>query len=199
MSCGRCRLLACGILGREIRWLIAKNGWPVDVTFLDSSLHVDFGQLERGVRSALSHYAGEEVAVFYGACHPRIDQILSGTASFRTPVENCVEALLGRDIYLRELENGAFFLFEQWALRARELLLSPFGGVEAVAREVYQAEQKYLLGIRTPCSLDFTAAAERTGRMVGLPVRWMDASLDHLESVLLETIDRRLEASPCPS
>lgn len=194
MNCGRCRLLACGILGREIRWLIAKNGWPVDVAFLDSSLHVDFGRLERGLSSALSRYAGEELAVFYGECHPRIDQILSGTANFRTPIENCVQAVLGRDTYLRELESGAFFLFEPWARRARQLLLSPFGGLEAVAREVYQAERKYLLGLRTPCSRDFTAAAERTGRMVGLPVRWMDASLDHLESVLLETIGRRLEA-----
>jgi hypothetical protein len=35
--------------------------------------------------------------------------------------------------------------------------------------------------------------------MVGLPLRWMDAPLDHLEAVLGETIARRLEALPCPS
>jgi hypothetical protein len=198
MNTGRCRLLACGILGKETRRLIGKNGWPVDAAFLDSSLHVDFGLLEAGLRSALSRCAGERVAVFYGACHPHLDRILSADASFRTPVENCVEALLGRDAYLRELEQGAFFLFEEWARRARRLMLLPFGGSEAVAREVYR-ERKYLLCIRTPCSADFRAEAEDAGRLVGLPLRWMDASLDHLESLLEATIARRLEEAPCPS
>lgn len=199
MSGGRCRLVACGIFGNEIRWLIEKNGWPVDAVFLDSSLHVDFARLEKGLTSALSRFAGENVAVFYGACHPRIDRILAEAGPFRTPVENCVEALLGREVYLHELENGAFFLFEDWARRARPVILSAFGGSEAVAREVYQSDRKYLLCIRTPCSHGFLAEAEETGRMVGLPLRWMDSSLDHLESVLSETIARRLVGTSCPS
>jgi Protein of unknown function (DUF1638) len=199
VSGGRCRLVACGIFSKEIRWLIEKNEWPVDAFFLDSSLHVDFARLEKGLTSTLSRFAGEDVAVFYGACHPHIDRILTGAGHFRTPVENCVEALLGREVYIRELENGAFFLFEDWARRARKVILGMFGGSEAVAREVYQTDRKYLLCIRTPRSLDFVAEAEETGRMLGLPLRWMDASLDHLESVLSDTIARRLEGTSCPS
>ncbi len=196
---GRCRLLACGIFSREIRWLVRKNGWPVDVTFVDSSLHVDLERLEEGLATALSRCSGERVAAFYGACHPRIDRILSARAAFRTPVENCAEALLGRETYLRELAGGAFFLFEEWARRSRRVILAAFGGVEAVAREVFQAEHRYLLCVRTPCSLDFTDEARETGLMVGLPLRFMDVPLDHLEAVLLDTITRRLEGCPCPS
>jgi hypothetical protein len=198
MSCERCRLVACGIFTREIRWLIEKNRWPVDAVFLDSSLHVDFGRLEQGLTAALSRVAGEDVAVFYGACHPDMDLILSDPRVARTPVENCVEALLGRDAYLRELELGAFFLFEEWARRARPVILSAFGGSEAIAREVYQAERKYLLCVRTPCSRDFATAAGDTGDMLGLPLRWVDASLDHLESVLSWTIAKGMEGAPCP-
>ena len=195
----RCRLIACGVFDREVRWLIAKNAWPVDAVFLDSSLHVDFARLEEGLRSALARGAGEGVAAFYGACHPRIDRILPADTVLRTPVENCVEALLGRETYLRELEQGAFFLFEDWARQARRVILGALGGNEAVAREICRAERKYLLCVRTSCSPDFTAEAAEAGRMVGLPLRWMDAPLDHLEAVLGETIARRLEALPCPS
>src|SRR5512140_2729809 len=199
MSGGRCRLVACGIVRKEILGLIERNGWPVDAVFLDSSLHVDLARLEKGLTSALSRCAGETVATFFGACHPHIDRILVEAGTFRTPVENCVEAILGREVYLRELESGAFFLFEDWARRARPVFLGAFGGSEAIARDVIQADRKYLLCIRTPCARDFGAEAEETGRLVGLPLRWMDVSLDHLESVLSETISRRLAQTSCPS
>jgi len=199
MTPGRCRLLACGILSKEIRWLIRKRHWPADPVFLDSSLHVDYGRLERGLTAALARCAGEDVAVFYGACHPCLDRILGAASAFRTPVENCVEALLGRDAYLRELEQGAFFLLEDWALRTRPVILETFGGRAAVAREVFQAERRYLLCIRTPCSGDFAQEAAQTARMLGLPLRWGEASLDRLEALLDETLARRREGSPCPS
>ena len=199
MSDRRCRLIGCGIFSREIRWLIEKNGWRVDPVFLDSSLHVDLARLETGLTSCLARCAGEDVAVFYGACHPHIDRILVEAGTFRTPVDNCVEALLGREVYLRELENGAFFLFEDWARRARQVILSAFGGSETVAREVFQGDRTHLLCVRTPCSLSFVVEAEETGRMLGLPLRWMDASLDHLETVLSGAIARRKDGSPCPS
>ncbi|MFI5180387.1 MAG: DUF1638 domain-containing protein [Thermoanaerobaculia bacterium] len=195
MSGGRCRLVACGIFSKEIHWLIEKNRWPVDPVFLDSSMHTDLAKLSKGLTSTLIRFAEADVAVFYGACHPCIDQILAEAGTFRTPVENCVEALLGREVYLRELENGAFFLFEDWARRARPVILDIFDGNEAVARDVYQTDRKYLLCIRTPRSGDFTSEAEETGRLVGLPLRWMDASLDHLETVLGTAIKSKGEVA----
>ncbi len=199
MSGRRRRLLACGIFSKEIRWLIEEKRWPVDPVFLDSSLHVDLGRLETELTSTLSRCIGEDVAVFFGACHPHIDRILSEDGIVRTPVENCVEAILGREAYLRELENGAFFLFEDWARRAGSVILSAFGGSLAVAREVYQSQQKYLLCIRTPCSNDFGPEAEATGRMLGLPLRWMDATLDRLEALLSEIVVCGQEGVACRS
>ncbi len=198
MRGGPCRLIGCGILKREIRWLIDRNRWPVDALFLDSAGHIHIERLEKGLTAALSRCVGEDVVVFYGVCHPLIDRQLLGAGAVRTPVENCIEALLGREVYLRELENGAFFLLDDWARRAREILLATVGGNEAVAREVFQAEQKYLLGIRTPCSRDFSAEADEAARLVGLPLRWMDITLENLESVLRETIERRTGGALCP-
>jgi hypothetical protein len=70
-----------------------------------------------------------------------------------------------------------------------------FGTAGTATRAIFQHSHTHLLAVRTPCSGDFTAAAERAAGIVGLPLRWTDASLDHLESVLEETFGR-LPGSP---
>jgi hypothetical protein len=74
----RCRttLLGCGILRKEIGFLLKKNRWPVETVFLDSALHVDFAELSRALSTALAACAGCNLLVFYGCCHPRMDQIV---------------------------------------------------------------------------------------------------------------------------
>jgi len=52
-------------------------------------------------------------------------------------------------------------------------------------------EQKYLLGLRTPCSGDFTNDAEKVSGLVGLPLRWIDVDLDFLEQTLELAIEKR--------
>jgi hypothetical protein len=62
---------------------------------------------------------------------------------------------------------------------------------------MYQGDRGYLLCVSTPCSGNFTGAAEEAGRLVGLPLRRMEVSLDHLEAVLQEAIDRNMGAAAC--
>ncbi len=69
-------LVGCGILKKEIRWLIEKNQWPVEAIFLNSALHVDFDQLGRSLTSVLSAHRERNIIVFYGCCHPLMDQIV---------------------------------------------------------------------------------------------------------------------------
>ncbi len=180
----RLLLAGCGILRKEIRFLIKKNGWPLDVSFLDSALHVDFEALSKGLISVLGRHAGRRVIVFYGACHPLMERILDEAKVCRTPGQNCVEMLLGHELFTRELSQGAFFLLKDWARRFDVILKRTLGNNEAVWKAVYQEDRKYLACIRTPCSGDFSIEAEAAGEKVGLPLKWMDASLDHLESVL---------------
>ncbi|MFA7405649.1 MAG: DUF1638 domain-containing protein, partial [Pelobacteraceae bacterium] len=103
-------LLGCGILHKEIRFLIEKNSWQLETHFLDSALHIDFDKLSLALKSALDHYAGREMTVFYGACHPQMETILHAAGAFRTEGQNCAEMLLGPERFAAELEQGAFFL-----------------------------------------------------------------------------------------
>lgn len=192
MTNDRLLLLGCGILKKEVDFLIQKNGWPLETLFLDSALHVDFDRLAKGLTSALAKHREEDVIVLYGTCHPLMERMLAEAHTFRTRGQNCVEMLLGHDLFTEELSNGAYFLLEDWARRWEHIQIKTFNTKNLdLIRDIFQGDRKCLLGLRTPCSGDFTAEAEAAGRMVGLPLRWLDVPLDHLESVLLEAIERK--------
>lgn len=184
-------LLGCGILAREVRYLIEKNGWALDTDFLDASLHVDFAALESALQGGLARHVGRDMVVFYGSCHPRMEQMLQAAHTVRTPGQNCVEMLLGRERFMQELTQGAFFLLEDWALRWDAAISKTFGDKPEVVREIFQLSNRYLLCLRTPCSGDFEQAAIEVGAKVGLPLRWLDVGLDHLEVVLRQVLERK--------
>jgi hypothetical protein len=184
-------LVGCGILRNEIRFLIEKNGWPLDVFFLDSTLHVDFEDLSTSLKSSLVRHSGRKIIVFYGACHPLMENILEEAETFRTVGQNCVEMLLGQELFTEELSNGAFFLLEDWARRWDVILRKTLGNNEKIWKDVYQGDRKYLACITTPCSVDYRVEAEAAGKKVGLPLRWIDSTLDHLESVMHDALTRK--------
>jgi len=192
MNDSRITLLGCGILKKEIEWLIKKNNWPLDTVFLDSSLHVDFNKLSNCLTTALDKYRDRNTIVFYGCCHPHMEGILKDANTFRTAGQNCVDILLGNELFTEELSKGAFFLLEEWVHRWNYIVTRTFGNNLEITRNIFQGDRKYLLGIKTPCSTDFEAEAVDASIMIGLPLRWMEVSLDNLESVLNTTITDKL-------
>lgn len=191
-------LVACDILEKEILWLVEKNGWPLEVHFLDSALHCELCNLARELNLALAAHSEEKVIVFYGCCHPLMDQILEKAGAIRTVGQNCVSMLLGETLFTSELEKGAFFLLEQWARNWDRIASSALGTTDKrIIREVFQGDRAYLLCIRTPCSGDFVAEAEAASLVVELPIRWIDVTLEHLEAALLEALNKRMPVLRC--
>ena len=188
----RLLMIGCGILKDEITLLIREQGWPVTFVSLPSALHMDFHKLGHSLGKALAREADREKVVFYGACHPLMDGILAEAGTIRTPGQNCLDIYLGRELFDRELENGAFFLFEDWALHWDEVAGELFRTNPAVTKTIFTGAHKYLLAIRTPCSGDFTLQAEEISRQTGLELRWLYAGLDHLEANMATVINRKL-------
>lgn len=193
---GRLLLLGCGILKKEVAWLIEKNGWPMDTVFFGAALHNEFDKLSNSLTHALDKYRDRETIVFYGACHPLMDTMLDHAHTFRTEGQNCVEMVLGREVFQREVEGGAYFLLEDWAVHWRHVTDAAFGHRREVMREIFQMDRSSMLAMTTPCSGDFSAAARDASEEVGLPLRWMDVSLDHLEAVLRAAVTRKLGERP---
>jgi Protein of unknown function (DUF1638) len=184
-------MVGCGILHKEVEFLIKKNGWNIETQFLASSLHNYLNKLSTQLDSALDSDEGRETIVFYGSCHPLMDNILEKHHTLRTEGQNCIVMLLGYERFMEELEQGAYFLLEDWALSWEPMITEAFGKNLAVVREIFHSSHKLIIAIRTPCSTDFTTAAEAAARFVDLPLRWMDVNLDHLESVLKDAIHRK--------
>jgi hypothetical protein len=186
-------LLGCGVLKKEILMLIKKNGWPLETSFLDSSLHCEFDKLAHFLNSAFAAHQHRNVIVFYGCCHPLMEEMLEEAKTFRTEGQNCVDMLLGHELFMAELAKGAFFLLEEWARTWEEVITRSFGTRNLrIIREMFHGDREYLLCIRTPCSADFSAEAEAAGKMVDMPLRWMDSTLEHLESVMEVAVTKRM-------
>lgn len=184
----RVLLVGCGILHHEVQLVLQKKQWAVDTLFLDSALHSDFAALAQALTAALARHTGRRLLVLYGCCHPAMDQFVARVEAVRIAGQNCVEMLLGPEEFTAELAQGAFFLLEDWACRWDAILARGMGTNLKVIRNIFQGDRQYLLALRTPCSGDFREAAEAAGRRVGLPVRWRDVSLEHLERALEQAL-----------
>jgi len=190
-------MVGCGIMHKEVDYLIKKNGWNVETQFLHSSLHNYFDKLYKELDSALDFddQKGRQTIVFYGACHPKIEDILDKHHTLRTQGQNCIVMLLGYEKFMAELEQGSYFLVEDWALTWEPMVTEAFGNNLAVVREIFHSSHKKIIALRTPCSTDFTEAAEAAARFIDLPLEWMDVDLDHLEKVLADAITAREQAA----
>lgn len=186
-------LVGCGILQKEVSFLIAKNNWSLTTDFLPPSLHIDFDRLAGALHEGLSRHAGEQTVVFYGACHPMMDNMLDQARTLRTLGQNCIEMLLGAEEFNRELANGAYFLLNDWVRGWDDAIAKTFGSNINVIRDIFHDQHRYLLCLRTPLSDDYSEEAARIGAMLELPVQWRDVNLDHLENVLQTAISRKLD------
>lgn len=182
-------LIGCGILKKEIQYLAKKKKWDIDTFFLDSSLHVDFDKLHLALEKSLQRFKEKQpMVVFYGTCHPQIDNLIYNMQAIRTMGQNCVEMLLGKELFFKELSGGAFFLMEDWVLRWNYITAKAMGDDKEAVKSIFLSEHKYFLGLRTPCSGDFSKEAGEISHSIGLPLKWKDVQLDHLEKVVLDAV-----------
>jgi hypothetical protein len=181
-------VIGCGILQRELALAATTYGLKFDTRLLSPSLHLDPSKLERQVKAQLVNTAQQDARVFFGSCHPNLDQWLAAAGRRRTRGTNCIEMLLGPTRYEHELSTGAYFLIEPWARGFTAALKRSFGDRPRVAREIFQGAHSRMLAIRTPCSGDFNDAAEAAAREVGLPLEWTTVDLSELAEVMQDLL-----------
>jgi len=189
-------LVGCSILHKEVDFLIKKNNWHIETHYLNSALHNYLNRLSTELNDALDkeHDKGKETVVFYGSCHPTMDSLLEDHATCRTHGQNCIVMLLGYEHFMQELSKGAYFLLEDWALTWEPMITECFGNNITVIREIFHSSHKYILALRTPCSDDFTEAAEKAAAFIDLPLHWLDVDLQELEIVMADAIQEKLDS-----
>lgn len=190
MNAPRPLLLGCGILRREVRLLCERHGWTFERRWLSPALHGRPLQLDRSLSLALAAHADRDVVVMYGCCSLQMDALVNRPGVRRMDRQNCLSMLLGEDEFAREVQAGAYFLLEEWTADWAEQLRQAFGTRDLdLVREIFRSDREYLLALRTPCSGDYALAARAAAETIGLPLRWRDCGLEHLERALREAFD----------
>ncbi len=181
------KILCCGMLQREVEYLLA--GKDVTVTYLDPGLHVDFGRLAKTLGQSLREATGQAPAVVYGqACHPAMVEMVAAHGGRLLEAVNCIEALLGDR--LAELDAGGktFYLSVGWLENWRKMFVEELRCEESAARELFAGYDRLLLLDTGILPLEQEKARE-FAVFTGLPVEMIPISLEHLRRRLEEVIN----------
>lgn len=102
-------LIACGVFRNEIERLRQDLGVDLQVNYLDPGLHVSFDDLEAALKMELERSRGSKIIVAFGACHPRMKDILAPYGAVMLDCQNCIDAFITRDEVERRAADGLYF------------------------------------------------------------------------------------------
>jgi hypothetical protein len=186
----------CGALGAEVKDIVDRRGWDVDIYGVSAMLHLYptriVEELTEKLRALRPRY--ERLVVVYGDCgtNGRLDPVLAEVGAARVRGPHCYEMLAGADLFhqVSEEKPGTFFLtdwlvrnFDRAVVRGLGLDRDPdlksmlFGNYEAVM---------YLRQVPIP---RLATKAGEIAAYLGLPLEIVDVGLGELETRLAELVE----------
>jgi hypothetical protein len=195
----------CGALGAEVKEIVDRRGWDVDIFGVSAMLHLYPTRIveELGKKLHALRPRYERLVVVYGDCgtNGRLEPLLTEMGASQVRGPHCYEMLAGEDLFhqVSEERPGTFYLtdwlvrnFDRAVVRGlgldRDPELKPmlFGNYEAVL---------YLRQVPSP---RLAAKAEDIANYLGLPLEIVDVGLGELEARLAELVevDGRCQRGP---
>jgi hypothetical protein len=186
----------CGALGAEVKDIVDRRGWDVDIHGLSAMLHLYpkkiVEELCAKLRALRPRY--DRLVVVYGDCgtNGRLDPILSEVGASQVRGPHCYEMFAGEDVFRQVSEErpGTFFLtdwlvrnFDRAVVRGlgldRDPELKPmlFGNYEAI---VY---------LRQVPLARLARKANDIAAYLDLPLEIKDVGLGELEDRLAELVE----------
>jgi hypothetical protein len=186
----------CGALGAEVKDIVDRRGWDVDIYGVSAMLHLYpariVEELTEKLRALRPRY--ERLVVVYGDCgtNGRLDPVLEEVGAARVRGPHCYEMLAGADLFhqVSEERPGTFFLTD-WLVRnfdravVRGLGLDRDPELKPMLFGNYEA----LMFLRQVPSPRLAAKAEEISRYLRLPLEIVDAGLGELEERLAELVE----------
>jgi hypothetical protein len=190
----------CGALGREVKDIVDRRGWDVDIYGVSALLHLYPSRIVDELRQKLHRLRPdyEKLVVVYGECgmNGKLDPLLEEVGAVRVPGPHCYEMFAGaaRFAEISERRPATFFLtdwlvrnFDRAVVRGLgmdrdpELKAMVFGNYESVL---------YLRQVPNP---KLAEQASAIANYLGLPLDIEDVGLGELEVRLARIIE---EAAP---
>jgi hypothetical protein len=188
-------LVICGALGREVKDIVDRRGWDVDIFGVSALLHLYPGRLVEELREKLQALRPryERLVVVYGDCGTtgRLEPVLDEFGAARVRGPHCYEMLAGEELFRKVSEErpGTFFLTD-WLVRnfdravVRGLGLDRYPDLRPMLFGNYEA----VLYLRQVPNPRLAERAEGIAAYLGLPLELRDVGLGELESRLAELV-----------
>ena len=188
--------VVCGALGAEVKNIVDRRGWEVDIYGVSALLHLYPARIVDELRQKLHNLRPryERLVVVYGDCGMggRLEALLDEMGALRVKGPHCYEMLAGEDLFHQVSDDrpGTFFLtdwlvrnFDRAVVRGlgldREPELKPmlFGNYEAV------------LYLRQVPLVRLATKAQEIATYLELPLEIVDVGLGELEMRLADLIE----------
>ena len=192
----RTALVMCGALGREVKEIVERRGWDVDLYGVSALLHLYPSRIVDELRVKLHALKPryDKLVVVYGDCGTTgtLEPLLEEVGAVRLRGPHCYEMFAGEERFLRVSDErpGTFFLtdwlvrnFDRAVIRGLGLDRHPdlkpmlFGHYEAVL---------YLRQIPNP---HLAAKAEKIAGYLELPLEIVDVGMGELEERLAALVE----------
>ena len=192
----RTALVICGALGREVKDIVDRRGWDVDIYGVSALLHLYPSRIVDELREKLQKLRPdyEKLVVVYGECGMtgRLDALLEEVGAHRLSGPHCYEMYAGAERFeeIADARPGTFFLSD-WLVRNfdravikglgldrdPELKSMVFGNYEAVL---------YLRQVPNP---RLAEKARDIANYLELPLEISDVGLGELEERLAALVE----------
>lgn len=189
-------LVMCGALGREVKDIVDRRGWDVDLYGVSALLHLYpsriVGELRDRLRTLRPDY--DRLVVVYGECGTtgKLEPVLEEFGAVRLRGPHCYEMFAGEERFARVAGEhpGTFFLTD-WLVRnfdravVKGLGLDRYPGLKEMLFGNYEA----VLYLRQVPNPRLAEKAQSIAAYLGLPLEIDDVGLGELEDRLAALVE----------
>ena len=188
-------LVICGALGREVKEIVRRREWDVDIYGLSAYLHLYpsriVDELHEKLRELRPRY--QKLVVVYGDCGTtgKLEPILEEFGASRLRGPHCYEVFAGEERFAEIAEQTpATFFLTDWLVRnfdravIKGLGLDRYPELKAMLFGNYEA----VLFLRQVPNPRLAEKANDIARYLGLPLAIEDVGLGELEDRLAELV-----------
>lgn len=189
-------LVICGALGREVKDIVDRRDWDVDVYGVSALHHLYPQRIVDDVGASLRKLKPryERLVVVYGDCGTagRLDPVLDEVGALRLRGPHCYEMFAGAQEFERLMdEQPGTFLLTDWLVRSFDRAVIRGLGLDRYPdlRTALFANYQRLVYLRQFPSEGLLTKAHAIAAYLELPLDVRDVGLGELEARLAELVE----------
>ncbi len=191
----RTALVICGALGREVKQIVEKRRWDVDVYGVSALLHLYPSLIVDELRARLHALRPDydRLVVVYGECGMtgKLQPLLDEVGAVHVPGPHCYEMFAGAERFekVTDTRPGTFFLTD-WLVRNFDRAVVKGLGLDRAPdlKPMLFGNYEAVLYLRQVPDERLAGKARRISDYLGLPLEIEDVGLGELEDRLAQLV-----------